>query len=711
VTEPSRNVFLLTGVTGFLGKVMLHELIRRTEELRVGRIVVPIRPLRGLTPNDRFRREVRAARCFADLPAGWDSAVTVLPADVTRVALGLDAAAEHDLRDVTHVIHAAASIKFHLAVSAAARVNVTASLNVLELARTLPALRRMVYVSTAYVRPDAAGGPIEEAPASLPDTPQRLLDACLTPDVDEARLLAAAGHPNSYTLTKAIAEGLLVERRGGVPLSIVRPSVITAARRHPMPGWIDSSAGFAGFVVAVGAGHLRALVCDPDARLDLIPVDEVSHRVIRAAVEDREPVTIRHAVVGMAQSATIGEGWDAIQRYFAMQPVDRDPAGRQLGPRGLRFRVADALRHRLPVIAARLGSKGRRRQAEKRAARLASLNDEFTYFTTQSFDFRTSWPIDASFDGRAFVTTVDRGVHEHLFKHDRRRWPLAGRAHRAGRGVVRWAVSQPVGNGWIRGAAALSRVLLRRTTSGVTVDLPSFERALESVPSDATLVLAPSHRSYLDFVLCAYLAFARPDLLPLPHFAATTDFARIPGLGRVLAALHAFYIRRGGGPDPELAPRVAELLDRGRTMAFFIEGARSRTGDFLEPKRGLLRCLQATGRRCALLPIAISYERVPEQDAFDRELAGSPRPTMRVGPLLGWIARAWRRQVDLGRIHIAAAEPVILDRGSDVHAVSHQVIDHLRSAMVPLRPPSREPERPMWENDRSDTLTNADAGR
>ncbi len=38
MTEP-RRTFLLTGVTGFLGKVILTELIRRKEELGIERVV------------------------------------------------------------------------------------------------------------------------------------------------------------------------------------------------------------------------------------------------------------------------------------------------------------------------------------------------------------------------------------------------------------------------------------------------------------------------------------------------------------------------------------------------------------------------------------------------------------------------------------------------------------------------------------------------
>ena len=682
MTPAASRTFLLTGVTGFLGKVMLEELVRRKDELGIDRIGVVIRPLRGRRADERFRREVLEAECFSLLPDGWSRIVTVLEGNLEQPGLALDAGHTKFLRDVTHVVHAAASIKFHLPVAVAARANITASLNMLEVARTLPMLSRFVYVSTAYVTPGLDGKPIEETLGSLPAPAADLYAACTESGAKEPELLALTGHPNGYTLTKAIAEQLLVEQRGDVPLTILRPSIITASRQYPFPGWIDSTAGYAAFVMLIGTGHLRALVADVNARLDVIPVDEVTQRIVHACTRDTGDVVVRHAVAGVANSPTVAEGWAIVHKFFRIHRIDGRPKGRYVGPRGIRFTITDLLEHRVPIMLAGRGSKAKKRQAQKLGDRLTYLNEEFAYFTTRTFDFRTSLPLDDAFDGREFVTTINRGVFRHLLKRDDAEWVLAGREHAGHEGDLRWVLGQPRGNFWIRAASLLATKIFARSVDAVTVDVPSFERARAAIPQGATLVLTPSHRSYLDFVLTTYLAFARPDLFPIPHIAATMEFARIPLLGRVLESMHAFYLRRGEGKDPDLARRVHELIAGGNTLAFFIEGGRSRTGEFLAPRRGLLRCLQSTETQCALLPIALTYERVPERDAFARELAGEPKQKMRLGALLSWAVDAWRGRVDLGRVHIACGTPVILDASSDVHAVSHEVIDRLRDAML-----------------------------
>jgi thioester reductase-like protein/1-acyl-sn-glycerol-3-phosphate acyltransferase len=684
VIKRNLRTFVVTGTTGFLGKVLLEELVRRAGELEIGGIGVVIRPKRGKSALQRFAKDVAGSPCFSRLPIGWTNLVTVLDGNIEAPLFGLSEPDLEFVRRATHFVHAAASVQFDLPLAQAAAANVTASLNALELARHCVPLDRFVYVSTAYVTPHRDNAlPVREVPVALPANASALYDVCLDPASSYDDALRITGHPNSYTFTKTIAETLLVERHGNIPLSIVRPSIVTASRALPFRGWIDSAAGFSAFAVSIGMGHLRALVCEPEAKLDLVPVDEVSHRIVDAAVGDSEPLVIRHAVAGAASSPSVRQCRDGIQKFFHQHRVDRRPST-FVGPRaGLHFRTADFLLHQLPVKLARENTD--RRRAEKRMGRVNHLNDVYAYFTTRTFNFETSVPLGGAFDGVAFVHVACQGAYRHLLRNDDSEWTLAGRAHPGFGGDLAWARERATGGPLIRAAAWLMTKLLRRTVERLTVDVPSFDRALAAAPAGAVLVLTPSHRSYLDFVLCMFLASARPDLLPMPHFAATSDFARVPVLGWLFTKLNAFYVRRGKPNDPELARNVERLMSNGEMIAFFIEGARSRSGAFLQPKRGLLRALQATGRTSVLLPVAVSYERVPERDSFDRELAGEPKSKMRLSTLISWTTAAWRGKVDLGRIHIACGEPVVLDANSDVRAVSHTVIDRLRGAM-------REPE-------------------
>lgn len=683
-TKPGQRTFLLTGVTGFVGKVVLEELVRRRDELSVAKVRLVIRGKGAHAARDRFAREVAASPCFAGLPPGWTELVDVVEADLEKPGLGL-AGGPQELDDVTHIVHAAASISFDLPIQDAARANVVTALGMLDLARQMPRLERMVYISTAYVTPhDGATGSAPEALARLPRPADGLFADIQAGRLSEKQALRDSGHPNTYTLTKSIAEHLLVQRRGDVPLSIVRPSVVAASRSHPFPGWVDSTAGFGGFVLMLGLGHLRAVVGKADSRLDLIPVDEVAHRAIAAALAPAsEPVRIRHATAGRELSPTLMDCWSAIEDFFGRHQVQRRPTLRYMGPRDLGFHLADLLHHRMPMAMASMGGSKRRRKARSLHTRLAHLNRAFPYFTSNSFTFEVSEPL-AGFEPKTFLPVAVQGMHRHVLRQARDEWIMAGRKHFGNGGDFAWSFRQPHGNLWIRLASWQTTKVLRKTLDQVTVDLPSFEAARKQVPDGSAVVIVATHRSYLDFVLVSYLAFARPDLhLPIPYIAATMEFGKIPVLGRVLRALHAFYLRRGTGKeDPELTRRVHDLLGRGRTLEFFIEGSRSRTRAFLEPKRGLLRCIQATGAPVTILPVALSYDRVPEEASFAAELAGAPKPKMRLSSFLRWVARAHRGQVALGRAHLACGQPVRLGPESDVPAVGQEVMRQLRQATV-----------------------------
>lgn len=59
------------------------------------------------------------------------------------------------------------------------------------------------------------------------------------------------GRPNTYTYTKAVAESVLVNEAKGLPLSIVRPSIVAGSYREPYAGWVDCIHGPTGLFVAV----------------------------------------------------------------------------------------------------------------------------------------------------------------------------------------------------------------------------------------------------------------------------------------------------------------------------------------------------------------------------------------------------------------------------------------------------------------------------
>ena len=242
-----REVFL-TGASGFIGKVILESLLARSEALGVSRVHVLLRPKYGQDAAQRFANEVERSRCFLNLSPGWTDRVSVVSGELALPGCGLTSAAASRLAErITHVIHGAASVEFDQPLERAAEDNITSSLNVLELAKGFRRLESMVSLSTAYVTPHPkatrpkktkravdlpAAPPIDEELIPLPYPATGIYNGIRNGEIDEEQLLRETGHPNTYTLSKCIAEHLLAERKGKISLTVLRPSIVSAAWRY-----------------------------------------------------------------------------------------------------------------------------------------------------------------------------------------------------------------------------------------------------------------------------------------------------------------------------------------------------------------------------------------------------------------------------------------------------------------------------------------------
>lgn len=150
---------LLTGCTGFLGKVVLEKLMRCHSE--VGRIILLIRPSGGQSAEARLADEVMASPIFERLRrergSGWlqqtaQSKLVPVNGDLLADRLALSPADRETVcSTANYVLHCAASVEFDSSLDKAVKVNVLGTLRLLELARECTQLRAFVHVSTAYV--------------------------------------------------------------------------------------------------------------------------------------------------------------------------------------------------------------------------------------------------------------------------------------------------------------------------------------------------------------------------------------------------------------------------------------------------------------------------------------------------------------------------------------------------------------------------------
>jgi thioester reductase-like protein len=100
------------------------------------------------------------------------------------------------------------------------------------------------------------------------------------------------GWPNTYTFTKSLAEALIAKNIGkdgaGLPIAIVRPSIVETSVTKPFRGWNEGINTSASLSYLLGTAF-RQLPSNERKRLDIIPVDAVCAGItlIGAALVER----------------------------------------------------------------------------------------------------------------------------------------------------------------------------------------------------------------------------------------------------------------------------------------------------------------------------------------------------------------------------------------------------------------------------------------
>ncbi|KAK1889029.1 Dihydroxyacetone phosphate acyltransferase [Dissostichus eleginoides] len=214
---------------------------------------------------------------------------------------------------------------------------------------------------------------------------------------------------------------------------------------------------------------------------------------------------------------------------------------------------------------------------------------------------------------------------------------------------------------------------------------------LQQAIQEHPVVLLPSHRSYMDFLLMSYLLFTYD--LSLPVIAAGMDFMGMKVIGEMLRMSGAFFIRRSFGGDQlywtVFSEYVRTMLKIGYApVEFFLEGTRSRTAKSLTPKLGLLNIamdpfLKGEVYDVHVVPVSISYERILEETLYARELLGIPKPKESTSGLFK--ARKVLSE-DYGSIHVYFGQPV------SVRSLAEGRVNRRQFNLLPRHIPTRPGE-------------------
>lgn len=178
------------------------------------------------------------------------------------------------------------------------------------------------------------------------------------------------------------------------------------------------------------------------------------------------------------------------------------------------------------------------------------------------------------------------------------------------------------------------------------------------------VVLVPNHQSHADYLAINYMVF---KLFNFPLYIAGGNNLNFFPLGKLFRGSGCFFIRRSFQNDIlyklTLEAYLYWLLGEGKTIEFFFEGGRSRTGKLRSPKFGLYQMLLETHsqlppskkKKLLFLPVSINHEYVPEQKSMAKELLGGKKKKESTLQLLNLFKLI---SYQFGHVHIHVGHPI-----------------------------------------------------
>ncbi|XP_073150681.1 fatty acyl-CoA reductase 2, chloroplastic-like [Henckelia pumila] len=318
--------FLITGATGFLGKIIIEKILRTAPD--VHSIFVLIKAKNKEAAVGRLKNEIMNTELFKRLKqthgksyqAFMLSKLVPVVGNVCESNLGVDEEASDLItKQVDVIINSAANTTFDERYDTALDINTGGPMRLMSFARKCQKLKLFVQISTAYVNGQRQGR-IMEKPFSLGESiagdgihhklnvedeiklvleSKQALgdDAALLQKMKELGIQRANkfGWQDTYVFTKAMGEMMINNLRGDVPVVVIRPSVIESTYKEPFPGWMEGNRMMDPIILHYGKGQLTGFLVDPNGVLDVVPADMVVNATLAAMV--------KHGVSGKAETS------------------------------------------------------------------------------------------------------------------------------------------------------------------------------------------------------------------------------------------------------------------------------------------------------------------------------------------------------------------------------------------------------------------------
>ncbi|CAD6245633.1 unnamed protein product [Miscanthus lutarioriparius] len=342
---------LITGSTGFLGKILVEKILRVQPD--ANKIYLLVRGTDASSAKQRAQEEVIGTELFGKLSEKHGDGfqqfiqekIVALPGDIIYDNLGLDAPTLEALaKDIDAIVNIAATTNLYERYDVSLDVNVMGVKHLCHFAQQCANLKMLMHVSTAYVCGDRDGLHLEK-----PIKPGESLLEGKYLDVDaELRLVREA---KKELMDVSDDERKKTERKATKELGIQRARhfgwsntyIFTKAMGDRRWSW-GSSGGtrtIDTLIIGYAKQNLSCFLGDLSVVVDLIPGDMVANAMMAAMVahseeKGAEVVPVYHVTSSLRDPVTYSVLYESGRRHFYQNPrVGKD--GKVIPTREMRF--------------------------------------------------------------------------------------------------------------------------------------------------------------------------------------------------------------------------------------------------------------------------------------------------------------------------------------------------------------------------------------
>ncbi|KAL0428643.1 UNVERIFIED_CONTAM: Fatty acyl-CoA reductase 2 [Sesamum latifolium] len=334
------KTFLLTGATGFLGKVLVEKMLRTAPD--VLKIFVLIKAKNKEAASERLKNEIIHAELFTRLKqihgksyqAFMLSKLIPVVGNVCETNLGVDEdAAELLTEEVDVIINSAANTTFDERYDTALDINTGGPTRLMSFAKRCKKLKLFLQVSTGkYISDKIMEKPFSMGESIAAETVvcgnhQVSLPKLSVEDEIKGKQIRLARYVRIY---QGYGEMMIDSLRGEIPVVVIRPSVIESTYKEPFPGWMEGNRMMDPIILHYGKGQLTGFLVDPNGVLDVVPADMVVNATFAAMAKHgaggKPECSIYQVASSVVNPLVFRDLAELLYQHFSSSPF-MDPTG------------------------------------------------------------------------------------------------------------------------------------------------------------------------------------------------------------------------------------------------------------------------------------------------------------------------------------------------------------------------------------------------